>query len=66
MVGGVIKVWLKSAPVDGKANAELIEVLASKFQVKKSMVEISSGFSGKSKHVDIMGRTEEEIKKLLT
>ena len=66
MVSGVIKVWLKSAPVDGKANAELIEVLADKFDVKKSSVEISSGFTGKTKLVDIMGRTPEEIKKLLT
>ena len=66
MVGGVIKVWLKSAPVDGKANAELIDILASKFSVKKSAIEISSGFSGKNKRVDIMGRTPEEIEKLLT
>ncbi|HBB34777.1 MAG TPA: hypothetical protein DDZ80_15560, partial [Cyanobacteria bacterium UBA8803] len=33
---GTLTVHLKSPPVDGKANKELIELLANKFNVPKS------------------------------
>lgn len=65
-VGNVIKVWLKSPPVEGRANAELIVTLAKKFSVPKSAVQIKSGLSGKLKHVDILGKTLDEIENLLT
>jgi len=46
-------VHLKSPPVDGKANAELIQVLAKLFDVSKSSIRIKSGASSKSKLVEI-------------
>lgn len=38
---------VRSAPVDGKANAELIELVAVHFQVRKSQVTIRSGAGGR-------------------
>ena len=48
--------WLaqiKSAPIDGKANAELIALVAGHFQCRKSAVTIKSGASGRFKLVRI-------------
>jgi uncharacterized protein (TIGR00251 family) len=46
-------VHLKSPPVDGKANKELIELLAKKFSVTKSQITILIGLSGRNKLVNI-------------
>jgi uncharacterized protein len=43
-------VWLKSSPTDGKANRELIEILAKKYRVAKSNIKITSGLSVISNH----------------
>lgn len=48
-----IKVKLKASPVKGKANAELIEFLAEKFDVPKSQVEILKGLTSREKLVRI-------------
>lgn len=50
---GSFTVHLKSPPVDGKANKELIEVLAEKFDVPKSQIRIKSGLSSKTKLIEI-------------
>lgn len=42
---------LKSLPIDGKANAELIELIAAHFHCKKAAVQIKSGASGRIKRV---------------
>jgi len=44
---------LKSPPVDGKANAELIALLAEKFGCRKAQVTIKSGAGGRMKLVRI-------------
>jgi uncharacterized protein (TIGR00251 family) len=44
---------LKSPPVDGKANQELIALVASHFDVRKARVRIKAGTSGRSKLVEI-------------
>jgi uncharacterized protein len=44
---------LKSAPVDGKANDELVALIARRFGLRKSQVAISSGASGRMKLVRI-------------
>lgn len=48
---GVWKAELKSPPVDGKANKELIGLIAKHFKVAKSKVDIKHGASGKLKRV---------------
>ena len=50
---GSLIVRLKSPPVDGKANRELIEMLAKQFKVTKSQISIKSGLSSKNKLVEI-------------
>ena len=50
--------WLaqiKSPPVDGKANAELVSLIAATFGCRRSAVSIRSGASGRMKLVDIDG-----------
>ena len=42
---------LKSPPVDGKANAELIELVAREFGCSKSSVTIKTGAGSKLKRV---------------
>ena len=44
---------LKSPPVDGKANAELIALVAEHFKTSKSAVTIKSGASARIKLVKI-------------
>jgi uncharacterized protein (TIGR00251 family) len=44
---------LKSPPVDGKANAELVELIAAYFKCRKAQVSIKSGASGRMKLVKI-------------
>ena len=48
--------WLaqvKSPPVDGKANAELIALVAKEFGCAKSAVTIKTGAGSKLKRVEI-------------
>ncbi len=46
-------VHLKSPPIDGKANEELIKVLADKYDVPKSYITIKSGLTSRQKLVEI-------------
>lgn len=50
---GSLIVQLKSPPVDGKANKELITLLAKEFDVPKSSISIKSGLSSRNKLVEI-------------
>jgi uncharacterized protein (TIGR00251 family) len=50
---GIWTAKLKSAPVDGKANEELIGLIADRFECPKSAVTIKSGASGRMKLVKI-------------
>jgi uncharacterized protein (TIGR00251 family) len=44
---------LKSPPVDGKANAELLVLIAEHFGVRKSAVSLKSGASARMKLIQI-------------
>lgn len=50
---GSFTVHLKSPPVDGKANEELIKLLAEKFELPKSAIAIKSGLSSRNKLVEV-------------
>ncbi len=50
--GGLV-VFVKAQPVDGKANAELISLIASHFQIHKRQVTIQTGASGRMKRVEL-------------
>lgn len=49
--GDCVKLRLASPPVDGKANACLIEFLARRLGVKRSQVTISRGLNSRRKTV---------------
>ena len=53
--GDSLKVKLTSPPVEGKANQELIEVLAKEYGISKKNVEIVSGHNSKNKTVRLVG-----------
>jgi uncharacterized protein len=44
---------LKAPPVDGRANEELVSLVAKKFQCPKSAVTIKTGASGRMKLVQV-------------
>ena len=44
---------LKSPPVDGKANEELVALVAEHFKCRKAAVAIKAGASGRTKLVKI-------------
>ena len=55
--GGTWLARLRSAPIDGKANEELIALVADHFQCRKSAVSIKSGAAGRMKLVRIEERS---------
>ncbi|HOW60710.1 MAG TPA: DUF167 domain-containing protein [Candidatus Moranbacteria bacterium] len=51
---GEYKVKLKAAPINGRANLMLIEVLAKYFKIPKKIIKIVGGKSAKIKIIDII------------
>lgn len=51
--GDQITVGLKSKPIEGKANMELIRKIADHFDVPTSSVRIVSGMKSRSKTVEV-------------
>ncbi len=61
-IGDAIKVKIRCAPVEGKANKELIETLADAFNLPKSRVIFKSGGTSKTKRILLQGLTVEQLK----
>jgi uncharacterized protein (TIGR00251 family) len=59
--GDALKIRLTAAPVDGAANAGLIQFLSDIFAVSRKSVRIVSGESSRSKIVEIDGITERAV-----
>ena len=53
--GDALLVRLNAPPVDGAANAELVELMADLLDVARSAVTIVSGERGRSKRVRVSG-----------
>ena len=58
-----LKVRIRSAPVDGKANKELIEVLADAFGLPKSAVVFKGGETSKTKRLLLRGITAAQMQR---
>jgi uncharacterized protein (TIGR00251 family) len=56
--GTELKVRVKAPPVEGKANAALLEFLAELFRVKRGQCELLRGETARSKTVFIRGLNE--------
>ncbi|MBK1880899.1 DUF167 domain-containing protein [Luteolibacter pohnpeiensis] len=50
---GTWKASIKAPPVDGKANAELIQLISKKFHCSKSAITIKSGAGARLKLIHI-------------
>jgi uncharacterized protein (TIGR00251 family) len=55
-------VQLAAPPVDGAANAELVEVLANALSLPKRNVTLARGESGRLKLVEVRGLTADEVR----
>lgn len=53
--GSDLHVWVNTPPVDGKANAKVIEVLAELHHIPKSAVRLASGHTSKIKLFELDG-----------
>ena len=62
LLGDAVKVRIRCAPVDGKANKELVETLADAFDLPKSAVEFKSGETSKTKRILLRGVTGERVR----
>ena len=54
-LGERLRVRLQAPPVDGRANAALIEFIAKSFGVSRSAVTLEKGLSGRDKRVRVAG-----------
>ena len=54
---GMLKIKLKSPPVNGAANDELIRFLSKLFGIPKANIEIVSGEASHSKRIRVSGIT---------
>ena len=68
LIGEAVKVRIRAAPVDGKANKELVETLADEFGLSKSSVVFKSGETSRQKRILLRGISaavvEERLKEL--
>ena len=62
LLGDAVKVRVRAAPVDGKANKELGETLAAAFGVPKSAVSFKGGETSKTKRLLVRGVTAAGVK----
>lgn len=58
---GCVKIRLAAPPVDGAANAALIEFVADRLGVAKSRVRITAGLTSRRKIVEVDGVTAEKL-----
>lgn len=47
------KVWVKSPPVDGRANEEVIQILSDYFHHRKDLIKIIKGQSSTLKVIEL-------------
>jgi len=59
---GVLHVKLAAAPVEGAANAALIDLLSRQLRIPKRSVRIVTGERSRTKTVEISGLTDEEVR----
>jgi uncharacterized protein (TIGR00251 family) len=62
---GAVLVRLNAPPVDGAANAELIELIAEAIGVPKRVVSIAAGVRSRSKTVHVSGVSEDQVRSKL-
>lgn len=65
-VEGVIRIRLQAQPIEGRANEELVRMLAKLLGVSKSSVEVVQGQTGRRKLVEIRSNMDlDSVRKTL-
>jgi uncharacterized protein (TIGR00251 family) len=59
--GGALRVRLAAPPVQGRANAALLEFLAGRLGLRPRDLRLAAGQRGRGKLVVIAGRTPEQV-----
>jgi uncharacterized protein (TIGR00251 family) len=59
---GVLRVRVRAAPVDGRANEAVCRLLAKQLGVPVSAVEVAGGASSRTKTLRVAGLSREEVK----
>lgn len=62
---GRIKISVTSPPVDGEANAAVIELIAKALGVAKRDVEVIAGSTSRRKTIRVTGATAEQLEAAL-
>lgn len=62
---GALKVRLTAPPVDDRANAALIRLLAERLNVPRSAVRIVAGEKSRTKRVEIAGAHRDQLIEML-
>lgn len=65
MFNGNLKIQIKSPPVDGKANIEIIKFLSKSLNISKSSVDIIKGEKQKLKSIKISNFSKKDFIKIL-
>ena len=53
--GGRLRIRLQAPPVDGRANAALVEFVAGLFAIPRARVTIEQGLAGRDKRLRLQG-----------
>jgi uncharacterized protein len=61
MHDGCVKIRLAAPPVDGAANAALVEFVADQLRIAKSRVRVVTGQTSRRKVVEVDGVTSEQL-----
>ena len=64
-VDGALRIRLAAPPVAGKANEELVNLLAKLLDIPRRQIEIISGQKSKNKLVRVSGVSGERLEKLI-
>lgn len=64
-IEGALKIRLRAPAVENRANEALVEFLAGVLKTSKSAVRIRSGEQSRTKRVEIVGVTRQQVEKLL-
>lgn len=64
--GDALRIRLSAPPVDGAANAALVEFLADTFAIPRRAVRILAGDTSRAKLVELDGVTPDAVKRLVS
>lgn len=65
LIGDAVRVRVKCAPVDGKANREIIETLADAFGLAKGRVVFKGGETSRQKRILLVGVGADRVRETI-